>query len=1206
MAAAFVVPRFYDWNVYRDRVEAIAAEALGTDVAIRGDLGFTLLPQPQMVISDIVVGDAETPLLEVDRADAHLNLMEFLRDIYAVQQLNLDGLKLHLTIDEQGQWRMPIQLPQDVPQGNVSIEDAVLVNAEVVLADQRTGESWRMDGLNGNLSAAGLRGPFAFEATGQMQNENYTLRFTSSELNSSGQMRLSSFVAPTDRRFSVTTEGLLSTGEARAQFAGETNLRIRPQRRDENDVRGDLTLKAKVALDAQALSIEEFNLVPDENRAGTRLVGNATLSLGAERHLDAKISGGVVPIIPQDALRDRTADPYALVELLINLPPPPKIDVATGEVQVDIGELGLGDFALRNVAADLSIAGDKWLVQSFTTRLAGDSLFSLSGELIEAQEHSAFDGAFSFNSERLDALARGWRSFTDDNPLFGATAQGKGRLRISSSGVNIAAEGFKLDDDQLDFVIDWREEKARRLVLNAELGQFGTQSTERLLAFLPEIGRDQKFNQTFPLGRFKVKADQLVLEQMPLRDATASGKWSTAGIEIDDFTANDVAGVSIQSSGTLAGTLEAPQLWGTARFDVLPRANIAQWAEMWPGGIHPKLEEILRANRPARYEVELMEPEGENQKISIEAVNADLKMDAAFDFGEGVFKAATAPSAGAVFFSARHGPALFNSLQMDGDGFSENTPAQLSFEYQGTLSNSIEAKIGYEAGSTDLSYEGSLIVSDLSNLRGRGQLQGDVTDIEGLSTLIGLNGLHLPQLQGNAALKFTGAEKYELSEIKVRAADEDVTGQIAMSRLSENAVFSGDLRVSRMSVDGLAQYLGGPTALLNSSDAVWPDGPFNIAAQGRKHRGRIGIETPMIMANDRAFLTGVSFDLSWTANENRIRNLLGARGEGEVGMDVTLCCYGSESQKQLNGRFRLDGVALGELLAGPAATTLSGFVDGAGQFSTRGADFAQMAAALGGDGSFTIADMAINGVNSDIFAKIGNMDNLTELEPAAFKAQIDEDLAGGRFEVPEAEGVFSIAGGKLLLRNFSVEDAQTRLFGDMTLDLSQFGLEGDWALTPTQSFGDGDVLSENAAQIAYRIKGELFDPQVSVDVGPMADAIQMRAFELEVEELERLRAEQEARARAQAEEQQRRMAEQAARLAQEEAAKAQAEAAERRAAEEAARQQQQQQNTVEPSPNLNADEPIAYDPDTGEPIYFDPNALYLEQQAPLDLTDGLE
>ncbi|WP_424982887.1 AsmA family protein [Maritalea sp. S77] len=1205
MAAAFVVPRLYDWNVYRERVEAIAAEALGTDVAIRGDMGFTLLPQPQMVISDIVVGDAETPLLEIERADAHLNLMEFLRDIYAVQQLNLDGLKLHLTVDEQGEWRMPIQLPQGVRQGNVSIEDAVLSNAEIVLADQRTGESWRMDRINGNLSAAGLRGPFALDATGQMQNEDYLLRLSSSELNNAGQMRLNSLIAPTDRRFSLTTEGLLSTEDSKAAFAGETNLRVKPQRRDENDVRGDLTFKAKIALDAQELAIEEFNLVPDENRPGTRMIGNATLSLGNDRHLDALVSGGVVPIIPQDALRDRTADPYALVELLINLPPPPKINVASGDVQVDIGELGLGDFALRDVAAKLSFSDNKWLVQSFTTRLAGDSLMSLSGELIEAQGNSAFDGTFSFASERLDALARGWRNFTDDNPLFGATAEGEGRLRLSSSGVNIAAEGFRLDDDELDFVIDWREEKARRLVLNAELGQLGAQSSERLLAFLPNIGRDQKFAQTFPLGRFKVTADQLVLEQMPVRDATASGKWSKAGIEIDDFTANDVAGISIQSSGTLAGTLAAPKLWGNARFDVLPRANISLWAEKWPGGINAKLEEILRANRPARYEVELMAPEGENQKITIEASNADLKMDAAFDFGEGIFKAATAPSAGAIFFSARHGPALFNSLQLDGDGFSENTPAQLSFEYQGTLSNSIEADIGYEAGSTDLSYVGSLIVSDLSNLRGRGQLKGDVTDIEGISNLVGLNGLHLPQLQGEAALKFTNSEKYELSEIKLRAADEDVTGQISMSRLGGDAVYSGDLRVSRMSVDGLAQYLGGQTALFNSGDLVWPDGPFNIAAESRKHLGRIGIETPLLMANDRAFLTGVSFDLSWTANENRIRDLLGALGEGEVGMDVTLCCYGSESQKQLNGRFRLDGVALGELLSGPAATTLSGFVDGAGQFSTRGADFAQMAAALGGDGSFTIADLAISGVNSDVFAAIGSMDNLTDLEPAEFKAQIDEELAVGRFDAPEAEGLFSIAGGKLFLRNFSVEDAQARLFGDLNMELSQFGLEGDWVLSPTQSFGSGNVLSENAAQIAYRINGELFNPEVSVDVGPMADAIQMRAFELEVEELERLRAEQEARTRAQAEEQQRRMAEQAARLAQEEAAKAKAEEAARRAAEEAARQQSTQP-PPQPPVNLNANDPIGFDPDTGEPIYFDPNALYLEEQAPLDLTDGLE
>ncbi len=200
-----------------------------------------------MAMSDIVVGDASAPLLEVERADANLNLMEFLRDIYAVQRLDLDGVKLHLTIDEQGALRMPIRLPQDVPQGNVSIEDAVLSNSEVLLADQRSGESWRIQQIDGHLSAAGLRGPFAFDGNGTMQDERYIVRLTSSELNQTGNMRLNAFVAPGDRRFSLNAEGMLYTGGARARFAGETDLRVKPVRRDENDVRGDLTLKARLS-----------------------------------------------------------------------------------------------------------------------------------------------------------------------------------------------------------------------------------------------------------------------------------------------------------------------------------------------------------------------------------------------------------------------------------------------------------------------------------------------------------------------------------------------------------------------------------------------------------------------------------------------------------------------------------------------------------------------------------------------------------------------------------------------------------------------------------------------------------------------------------------------------------------------------------------------------------------------------------------------
>src|SRR5690606_34614905 len=63
------------------------------------------------------------------------------------------------------------------------------------------------------------------------------------------------------------------------------------------------------------------------------------------------------------------------------------------------------------------------------------------------------------------------------------------------------------------------------------------------------------------------------------------------------------------------------------------------------------------------------------------------------------------------------------------------------------------------------------------------------------------------------------------------------------------------------------------------------------------------------------------------------------------------------------------------------------------------------------------------------------------------------------------------------------------------------------------------------------LAGPLWRPERSLDLSQMVDAIQMRALELELEELERLRAEDEARRRAVLEEQARLLEEDARRQA---------------------------------------------------------------------------
>lgn len=59
LAAAWFGPRLLDWEAQRDRVAAIAAARLGRPVVLGGPLSVTLLPQPMVEASAVLVGTAD-------------------------------------------------------------------------------------------------------------------------------------------------------------------------------------------------------------------------------------------------------------------------------------------------------------------------------------------------------------------------------------------------------------------------------------------------------------------------------------------------------------------------------------------------------------------------------------------------------------------------------------------------------------------------------------------------------------------------------------------------------------------------------------------------------------------------------------------------------------------------------------------------------------------------------------------------------------------------------------------------------------------------------------------------------------------------------------------------------------------------------------------------------------------------------------------
>ena len=165
LAAAFVVPNFIEWGDYRGRLQEMASETLGAPVEITGDIQFSLLPQPKLNFSDVVVGTAERPVMTVGAVEAEFSLVDFFRDRYTLTRLALDRPVIDLRIANDGSLEAGVTLCEEVSSSNVSVANALIADGSLRLADARSGETFAAENIDGELRMEAVRGPFAFQGT---------------------------------------------------------------------------------------------------------------------------------------------------------------------------------------------------------------------------------------------------------------------------------------------------------------------------------------------------------------------------------------------------------------------------------------------------------------------------------------------------------------------------------------------------------------------------------------------------------------------------------------------------------------------------------------------------------------------------------------------------------------------------------------------------------------------------------------------------------------------------------------------------------------------------------------------------------------------------------------------------------------------------------------------------------------------------------
>ena len=1019
-----------------------------------------------------------------------------------------------------------------------SVANAEFTDSQVTLSDARSGYEWRMDGIEGKLSLSALRGPFGVNATGTFEGKSYQVRINTSQMSSDSGVQVAMFLRAADGSFSLNTDGLLKTGETPG-YTGKLSYK-QPPASGRDSIKGNLVLDAKVDANLDRARMTNYVLVPDENRAGTRLTGAAELEIGDKPRFNATVSGGVVALAPRDARKTSENDPYELVRLLSELPPAP-VPPLSGEIHADIAELDLRAFAMRNVRFDARTDGDSWRIDTFKGNLSGDTALAVSGTLGQKDGKPVANGHLKLDTSRLDALVQLWRAPDEKTPLFGIPASLDAGFALADGAVSLSDGKGRFDGAGFTFA-GQVPKPGGKLDVTAALGAFDEVQSRELMASLPDIGSDPRFVASFSGADFDLSADQLEVFGLPGSKLAVRGSWTPDGLSFSQIAAGEWGGASF----TLSGAYEAgklPVLTGSGRLILDADADKGALPVVYKRlGITPKAQTIFDRNLPANLDIAL-KPPGEDgaQELTVSGRVGVSDLTIGAKVSQGILNYERGPVGVRVMLSADSPAGLAAALGLDAD-LDETGGATATLVAEGSPVNSLDTQLLFDSPGNRLKYSGSMVLNDLEAVQGRGKLDFDIAEPAAWSNLLGVQGLYLPPLKGVSEIAFTGTSAVTLSALNAEAGDTSVSGELVRSIEAGTPLYTGTLKLGTVDIGGFPTLFLGGASLLDLEGGIWPDGPFAEPDSARPTRGRISVSAGAVSSNGRALAGKTGFDVTWDNRNARIRGLDAKIGGGKLSLDLSVCCSGTSGPRQVSGRLGLDSVSIDALIPDVPAKAVDASLTGSMQIEGTGETISGIIGSLTGQGSFSAKDISIFGFDPGAFESIAGSDTLLNLDADQLATLVGKSLASGAFESGQMDGVLSLAGGTLRADNLAASSGKGELYGSMAFDLSNLGLSGTWTLTPSGPVGDGSLINETTGRISAVLGGTIIKPEHQLDLAQMVDSIQVRAYELEVDRLEKLKAEEEARSRAAAEERARLMALEAQRKAEEAVAKAEAEA----------------------------------------------------------------
>lgn len=1180
LIAALVVPFFVDWGTFRGTVENRASAALGVPVTIDGDLSIRLLPSPVVDARGIEIGESG---FQAERIQMRVGLTPLIQGEVQIDQLTITAPRIHIALSNDGALAYNPIAGLGIDAERVSLA-ALEIRRGVVIVDQPGGAFPILLGLpvlTGGFES--LSGPFRLDGALDRRGQTYDLtlntgrwnRGGSQPENAGGQMRTQLVLAARGRPVAADFDGLLmATRDNRLSFLGQSRFeRIVADGEDALP----FVIRTETRADGSGAEFSEMVAELGDPAARVALEGRGMVRFGQSPGIDLDLGAQQADFDRLiDSLSTGPDDDRSLFGLLGKL-----ASVAfpfPGKVETTIGRAIIAGNIVENVRARFGYSGPlvenpgeateterpgRWRAEEIRALLPGESAVRLSGD-VDAQPgpegEGRLVGSFAIDSQRprvlADWLFPGERA---RNAWITGALSAEGAIAMGRDALDITDIAATLDDSRVTGSIISRADAPAEVTLQADQLQLGAlRALADRLSQANRPGRDVDDGSDMLAGRglkLNLGVDRILSENF-----IAGGMQVRAGIvdgrlELEEATVDDLAGAQISArsgdeDGALALEVRADRVDGLAEllrvFGQEPLADrmAAAPALFAPldlsGGLTPQ------AGQDARYAIDAAGLVGPTRV----SVNGTLGSDIARwrDVPLNVDLKLTAPRAVTILRQAGLADGAIPQVPS-----SDDAQATLSLVLDGTPKRRIETDLSAQQGEASLQLKGGV------------WFPGAGSDGPGIDLLVEADGVPPVLMQVvlgdwaagieqpvSAAGRINGVPPYAL-----RALQADIDG----NRISGDGIFdrrpgrptrlSLTLDADRLSLAWLGERVfGQPVADFAEAlagRAAYPEGMVDWRLPD-------GIEVRATMTADRldvmqdVSLRGAEISAGLESDAVRISEFSGDAFGGTVSGALDLGLVDGETT--LSGRFDLEGAQLADFVweRGGRPVGEGGFSLSA-SFESAARSYEGLVAQSSGGGAFTLADASLRGITSVALDRIvAAADEGMELDEATITRVLAAYLDQGSSDLETIELPFSIAGGVVRVNRLSIDAAPLTFLASGTADLTARTLQSNWTVRARPDEG----APEKVREFGMSFDGPFRAPQRQIDAQPLVGYLTIRAFEREVERIERQQAALHERGRMDREliHFRRKIAEEARRQREEE----EAERARRRAAEEAARQ----------------------------------------------------